>query len=452
MKTIKKILSLIFAGMMLVSALPLQGSAKTIEQIEAEIAANEQKLEQYANQKDKTESYIETLQDQAKTYDDQISAIEAQMAPVLARINELNGEIASCESQIKALNGEIEKVDAQIEEQNKKIDETYDLLKQRLRATYMAGETSELEIFLTATDFQDFLVRSELIRQITKHDTAVVADLKEQINGLNKMLEELNKKREDLSNAKAKLASDKAEAETKRQAYEADKAKLEQSQSAVNANIKKQNDLISSLDQNSALMKKLIAKAEAEKEILSQQIDKEVSNNGSGGDGTVSNGSVSHNFRVSSKGVISPLQDKTAYYSATFAQHCSRGTASVDLCAPANRIINGQSYYTSKGAKVYAVVSGTVTISEYGASGYGNYINIDNGNGFSFLVCHMDSRTVSVGQKVVQGQVIGTVGNTGNCWPRPSAANPVAGAHLHLEMRLNGKRVNPELYLPSPLV
>lgn len=86
------------------------------------------------------------------------------------------------------------------------------------------------------------------------------------------------------------------------------------------------------------------------------------------------------------------------------------------------------------------------------ASGYGNYIIIDHGNGVSTLYGHCDSLTVRTGQRVKQGDVIGAAGNTGNCIPRPSAANPVAGSHLHFEVRVNGVRKNPELYMPSPLV
>ena len=58
------------------------------------------------------------------------------------------------------------------------------------------------------------------------------------------------------------------------------------------------------------------------------------------------------------------------------------------------------------------------------------------------------SRTVSAGQKVKQGQVIGTVGNTGNCKPRPTASNPTQGTHLHFEVRIKGLPVNPIPYLP----
>ncbi|MGN0538509.1 MAG: murein hydrolase activator EnvC family protein [Candidatus Fimenecus sp.] len=452
MKKSLKVLSVIFAFMMIISSLPISASAKTLEEIEAEIEQQEKELEKLANQKDQQETYIEELQKQIKSYDEQLSIISSEMDSLNLSISKLDADIKEYEVKIAALDAEIKQVDEQIAVQNEKIDETYEVLKKRLRAAYMAGETSELEIFLSAEDFQDFLTRSELVRQVSKHDSAVVGELKEQIKSLNTMVEELNQKRAEQVESKQKLDADRAELATKRQEVVAKRNDFDSKKAAVEAKLNKANELISKLDQNSKLVQDLLAKAEKEKADFAAQLDKDIGNNGSSGDGSVNNGEVSHNFRVSSKGLISPLQDKTTYYSATYAQHCSRGTASVDLCAPANRVFNGQTYYTSKGAKVYAVASGTVTKSTYVAGTYGHYINIDHGNGLSSLVCHLDARYVNVGDKVIQGQVIGLVGNTGNCWPRPSASNPVAGSHLHFEMRLNGNRVNPELYLPSPLV
>ena len=97
------------------------------------------------------------------------------------------------------------------------------------------------------------------------------------------------------------------------------------------------------------------------------------------------------------------------------------------------------------------MADGVVVKSTYVASTYGHYVSIDHGNGLNTLYAHMSSRDVVVGQTVKQGQIIGKVGNTGNCWPRPTSANPAGGSHLHLEVRINGKRVNPEPYIPIPV-
>ena len=71
---------------------------------------------------------------------------------------------------------------------------------------------------------------------------------------------------------------------------------------------------------------------------------------------------------------------------------------------------------------------------------YGEYIVINHHDGTMTLYAHMlsGSRTVSPGDKVTQGQVIGKVGSTGKS----------SGDHLHFEVRITGSPVNPMPYLP----
>ena len=91
------------------------------------------------------------------------------------------------------------------------------------------------------------------------------------------------------------------------------------------------------------------------------------------------------------------------------------------------------------GKNIYAVQGGTV-ITAYGDSGwhggFGNYIIIDHGGGLSTVYAHCSAVTVTVGQQVNKGDVIGYVGTTG--WS--------TGNHLHFETRVNGTAVNPFSY------
>ena len=454
MKISFKILSVIFAFAILFASIPFSASARSIEEIEAEIAKNEKELEEIASKKENKEEYIEKLEEQNKALDAQIVALEEKIAPIQKKIDELDSEITELETSIKTLESEIATIDAQIAEQNVEIDATYELLSKRLRAAYMAGETSELEIFLSATDFQDFLNRTELIRQVSKHDTDIVKELEEQIDSLNKMVEDLTSKRNTLDESKQKLESDKAERESEKAVFDTEKAKLEKAIAKNEANIKKQNELIGSLNQDSAYVQKLINKALQEKEEASKEIDKDIGNSGSSGSGTVS-GSTDHGYTLSSKGTICPIQESGVKYSANFASHSARGTASVDLVSYKNRYVSNSfgsgTYWTTWGANLHAMADGVVVKSTYASSTYGHYVSIDHGNGLNTTYAHMSSRSVSVGQTVKQGQIIGKVGNTGNCWPRPTSSNPAAGSHLHLEVRINGKRVNPEPYIPIPV-
>lgn len=452
MKNNTKIFSVLLAVVLLFTAIPFSASAKTLAEFDAEIEKYEQEIAESNKGQANAKKKLQQLQEQSRVIDQKIALIEKEMAPIQKKISELTAEINEFEARIKKLEKEIKEVTEKMEKQKQDIADTQELLRKRLRATYMAGETSELEIFLSATDFSDFLARSEFLRQVAKHDTGVIKELENKIEELNRMLEDLDLKRTEIEEKKKSVEADRAEQQAEKAVLDVKMSEVKAAQAKNDANIKKQNEIIGKYSQDSAYYQQLMAQAEKEKADFAAQLDKEINNEGSKGDGTVSNSNVNHKFKVSSKGLISPIQEPTVYYTATYAQHSSRGTASVDLCGPANRVINGKTYYTTKGAKFYAVADGVVTKSSYIASSNGHYINIDHGNGLSTLGAHLDARYVSVGDKVKQGQVIGLVGNTGNCWPRPTESNPVAGSHLHFEMRLNGNRINPEKYLPSPLV
>ncbi|MTI94285.1 MAG: M23 family metallopeptidase [Firmicutes bacterium] len=88
----------------------------------------------------------------------------------------------------------------------------------------------------------------------------------------------------------------------------------------------------------------------------------------------------------------------------------------------------------SRGTPIYAAADGRVSTRTYGSS-YGYYLVIDHGNGYSTLYAHLNSfaSNVSVGSRVVRGQLIGYVGSTGFS----------TGPHLHWEVRRNGNHVNP---------
>ncbi len=90
---------------------------------------------------------------------------------------------------------------------------------------------------------------------------------------------------------------------------------------------------------------------------------------------------------------------------------------------------------------VWAAGSGTVTKAYSGGwgGGYGNHVIIDHGNGLETLYAHMDHLTVTEGQWVESGQVIGQMGNTGRVYG-------ATGIHLHWEVIKNGVKQYPGNY------
>ncbi len=90
------------------------------------------------------------------------------------------------------------------------------------------------------------------------------------------------------------------------------------------------------------------------------------------------------------------------------------------------------------GSPVYAADDGVVALVGVNANGYGNYVVIAHSGGFNTLYGHLSTALVKVGQTATQGTVVGLEGSTGNS----------TGPHLHFELRINQKPIDPTPYLP----
>ncbi|HEX9364271.1 MAG TPA: peptidoglycan DD-metalloendopeptidase family protein [Candidatus Dormibacteraeota bacterium] len=90
------------------------------------------------------------------------------------------------------------------------------------------------------------------------------------------------------------------------------------------------------------------------------------------------------------------------------------------------------------GSPVFAADDGVVALVGSSSSGYGNYVVIAHAGGFDTLYGHLSSILVKAGQRVTQGTPVGLEGSTGNS----------TGPHLHFELRIAQKPVDPTPYLP----
>ena len=142
-----------------------------------------------------------------------------------------------------------------------------------------------------------------------------------------------------------------------------------------------------------------------------------------------------NNYAVAATGVntttkkidlgISLIRPVSGVITSRFGARWGRTHKGLDIGAP-------------KGTNIYAAAAGTVSVAQYGYSGgYGNYLLIDHGKGVQTLYGHCTTLLVTKGQTVSQGQLIATVGSTGQS----------TGPHLHLEIRVNGIAQNPQNYL-----
>jgi murein DD-endopeptidase MepM/ murein hydrolase activator NlpD len=91
------------------------------------------------------------------------------------------------------------------------------------------------------------------------------------------------------------------------------------------------------------------------------------------------------------------------------------------------------------GTPVYATADGIVDRSEWNSGGYGNLVEIDHGQGIQTRYGHLSQRIALSGQRIHRGDLIGLMGSTGRS----------TGSHLHYEVRIDGRAVNPVPFLQA---
>ena len=198
----KKILSFILSLVIVFGVMSVSAFALT----DAEKQEYENKIDEIREQIKENEKKIAELEAEAATYDDEINALQEKISVLTKQIDLYNDEIAlidadiqvidnqitSIENEIKDLNKQIKKLDEQVLDIQQKIADTYTLLGERIRVSYMTGANSTLEYLLTSDNFkfQEYLERTELIDRIAEHDDKLIKDLEEDIESLKaKVLE-----------------------------------------------------------------------------------------------------------------------------------------------------------------------------------------------------------------------------------------------------------------------
>lgn len=425
----KKILSVLLVSIFVFSLLTQGASAQdTKESLQEKINQNQKKIEQLREQQASQSEIVSALKEQDEAYQTKLDALNEEVDGYTSKIDAKTSEIDKLEGQINSLEKEVKQINKDIETQQGEIDKTYDLLGERLRAMYIAGQTTEVEVLLTAKDFSEFLNRTELLRRVSKHDTDLVSELKVKIDELNKKAEELEEKKVQIQEEKQVLDDEKyeltvARAELQEKVDEVQKS-ADEIETQRKANAKKLQDLVD--------MEEYYEKQNEEYANTMDAIARGASQGSGTIDASGDNYTNDSGFAVSSSGFICPLQYPGTYVSANYGTYPSgrTGHTGTDLC------VSGGTY----GKNVRAIAGGTVILVQYLTYSYGYHVMIDHGNGVTSLYAHASSILVSVGQQVNQGDIIMLAGSTGNS----------TGAHVHLEIRINGNRVNPMNYVNLP--
>lgn len=390
-----------------------------IDALESKIDANNARKEDKQKSADELNEEIDTLQEQIDVYNAQISELNSQIAGYDAVIDQREAEIAKLDESINEIGVQKDKLNAQIAN-------TQDVLAERMRASYMAGETSMLEILLDSSDFESFLTRLELLSAVAKRDNELISAYNSQIDESNKLVEQLNTQKQEQVDKQAAVEAERAKIVDSRAQIQSARNSISSQQTKLEKKVDSYNSILSNLDQSSAQYRaqmEKIKKEQAEYDAIKQG----GMDSGSGSLNSGGGKSEIGNYPVSSKGMIAPLQYSNVYVSQHYGHNGHKG---VDICTRGTG--------STMGKEIRATADGVVYSAEFHKS-WGNNVYINHGNGVYTRYAHCSKMIVSAGDQVKQGQVIAYVGNTGNSF----------GPHLHFEVWVNGTRTNPEIWIPA---
>ena len=414
---------------------------------------------------DSLRSRLTELKKQENEYKDILNKSDTEIADqqkyndaLVSKIKTLTEKINLTREQISQLNDSIAENQKAINEGNDSIEDQLTALCERLRAIYMAGSASDLEIILGAKDFSDLIDKMNLVKSLSKYDQELIdqvnvklADIQvnkdalmkdkealtENEEALNADLEDLNKTLEenkdrlmnlkitqdDTKNMLSNLSDSKSELEDnikkileeqQREAQAAIKRQQEEAQKKQQQQQEKQDS--SETKQDKPQQTEPVYEPDPEPVYEPDPVYDP--------DPVPSGG----NYVWPAPGVY--------YISSPYHDTADRGYyhSGVDIAGPM-----GSTIVAADSGTVVATYSGCV--HNWGKSGdcgcggsYGNYVMIDHGNGKMTIYGHLSSVAVGAGSVVSKGTTIGYMGSTGHS----------TGPHLHFECRLNGDTYDPD--------
>lgn len=402
-----------------VQAKSLDDLKKDYNELEKEIEANQKKLENIQNQQASNAEKMKLLSSQAEAISSQLDVLNSQLSVLNADIADYDREISALDKKIADAQSKIDKIDADIAATQEKISE-------RLRATYMAGSSSWIEILLESDSISSLLLRIQLLASVTENDNKLISKLEKQIEELNAAKAELDKDKKALEEKRSLLVEKKSELDSKNKT-------LSSKQSAYNANYRQISVLMTSLDRSSAEYQQELQRQYRKRAAFERQIDQLVSGGSQGGD----------NDYYDNGEMLWPVPYKNSYISAGYGYYDPEGDGTYTMHPAIDIVVRENGVNVSYGKNIIAAQSGKVLVRGYSDVG-GNYITIDHGDGYRTYYGHCSKIIASAGQYVEKGEVIAYIGNTGY----------VTGPHVHFQVMQvkNGvvNRLNPLNFVTPP--
>jgi septal ring factor EnvC (AmiA/AmiB activator) len=375
----------------------------------------QQKLDDSRAQLDQKQSQLQHAKDRAGVLSTTVQKYGDQLDQLRNQVASLRNRIAIVQAQLNKKEAELKEAKARLAQLRAKLERSLRILRQRLVDIYESNTPDAMTVILNSHGFRDLLTRYDYLQKIQSQDTSIAVRVKDLRNQEKRTVDRVRAARNAIADKKAELEQSQAALESKQSDLVDARQKDQQILSQVQQTRDKLEGDIGNI--SAQIASQLQAQQQAEAAQAAAQAQASSSSTGAS---TAPTGPVQGE---SSSGMIWPVNGPitSPFCEQRAGESCHPG---IDIGVPT-------------GTPIHAAAAGTVAIAGP-ESGYGNYTCIDHGGGVSTCYGHQESISVSVGQHVSQGQVIGISDCTGLCF----------GPHLHFEVRVNGQPVDPMGYLP----
>lgn len=423
----------ILCAMLCVCMISIPMAIPTTVSAEDSISDLEQQLQQLEQENQKYQKILDDTKSD-------IAEKEEYKSALVSKVQVLDEKIAVTREKISSLNDDIKEKQDAYDKGLSEVEDQFDALANRLRILYMSGNATDLEIIFGAKDFSDLIDKMELVKSLANSDKELISEIQTKLDELSTKKKSLEADKKDLETQQASLKSDQDEFNK----LISDNDEILKNLYASNSEA--QNSLESAALQSDEIEAKISQYYAAQKAAAERAAQASQSSSGSSSSSSSSSSSGSSSSGSSSSGsssVIVPSGSGFAWPTPGFVSRSSEWFEDREVYKHGGIDIAGAGIM---GTPVVAAADGTVVATNsscthnWGKSyscgcggGYGNYVMISHAGGKMTVYGHLTSLTVSSGQSVSRGQVIGYVGSTGNS----------TGPHLHYECRLNGVRYNP---------
>ena len=391
---------------------------------ESNLSEAQQEKKTLENDLQKAKELIDSLKGSKEDIQSEVEKLDKQL-------NEISGKVKELESQLSKKRQEIADTESALNKAKEQEKKQYRNMKKRIQFMYENGQTSYVEMLLSADSFTDFLNAVEYITQISQYD--------------RKMLKEYQNMQVTIADTQKTLETDYASLQSLQAKVQEEKQAVTALESAKKGEL---NDVADDLTDAQSVAKAYEAEIQAQNEVIAQiqaaqkraaeqqavqQQAQAAEENQGATDAAGENQNTAQNTTPSGNGQSTGSMMWPCPSSKRVTSDYGPRTSPTNGASSNHKGIDIGAAY---GADIVAADGGTVLVATYSSSG-GNYVIIDHGGGLCTVYMHASSLTVSAGQTVSKGQVIAKVGSTGIS----------TGNHLHFGVTLNGVYVSPWGYV-----